>query len=267
MRTFAQVSFLGWAMMFTGLAGEPASPAPSLAGMVLVPAGSLAPFLREERGLDRVPVPAFWLDRLPVTTGEYLGFVRENSPWRRSQVRRLFADQGYLAGWSDDLTPSAAGNGDLRQPVTQVSWFAARAYASWKGLRLPSTLEWERAASIGLTNEIAANDPGFQAALGQWYGGFRIGPLPAVGSDRPNLLGIHDLHGLIWEWTSDFNSLFVNGDARSDSGVDRSLFCAGGSLTARDRNDYAAFMRYGFRSSLKAAYTVHNLGFRCAKNP
>ncbi|MBP8256445.1 MAG: SUMF1/EgtB/PvdO family nonheme iron enzyme, partial [Opitutaceae bacterium] len=149
MRTFAQVSFLGWVMMLTGLAGEPASPAPSSAGMVLVPAGSLAPFLREERGLDRVPVPAFWLDRLPVTTGEYLGFVRENPPWRRSQVRRLFADQGYLAGWSDDLTPSAAGNGDLRQPVTQVSWFAARAYASWKGLRLPSTLEWERAASIG----------------------------------------------------------------------------------------------------------------------
>jgi formylglycine-generating enzyme required for sulfatase activity len=255
--------------LFACLGGDPPQPNPNdwREGMVRVPAGSVAPFLREERGQDRIPVPAFWLDRVPVTLEDYLGFVRENPQWRRSQVRRLFADQGYLAAWHNDLLPSIDRNADLRRPVTQVSWFAARAYASWKGLRLPTTLEWERAANIGLTVENGANDPGFQAALDQWYGSFRTGPMPAVGGGQPNLLGIHDLHGLIWEWTSDFNSLFVNGDARSDSGVDRSLFCAGGALSARDRNDYAAFMRYGFRSSLKAAYTVHNLGFRCATNP
>ena len=65
---------------------------------------------------------------------------------------------------------------------------------------------------------------------------------------------------------TDTNSLFVTGDARNDPGLDRSLFCAGGALSARDRDDYATFMRFGFRSSLKAAYTVHNLGFRCAKD-
>ena len=42
---------------------------------------------------------------------------------------------------------------------------------------------------------------------------------------------------------------------------------AGGaaSLGARDTGDYAAFMRYAFRQSLRGAYTVHNLGFRCAR--
>jgi sulfatase modifying factor 1 len=77
---------------------------------------------------------------------------------------------------------------------------------------------------------------------------------------------VRDLHGLIWEWTSDFNSAIVTGDARGDTGIERQLFCGSGSLGAGDRNAFPAFMRFGFRSSLKASYTVHNLGFRCARD-
>lgn len=254
--------------LLTCAIGFGAEPTVEPAGMVRVPAGEFLPFLREAQSPAAVPVPAFWMDRCPVTKGEFLEFVREKPEWRRSRVRRLFADPGYLAGWRGDLEPGSGDPAELRHPVTQVSWFAARAYAGWKGLRLPTTAEWERAAAVGFTRESGALDPAFLAALDQWYGGGGgAGPSSTVGQGRANLLGIHDLHGLIWEWTSDFNSLFVNGDARNTPATDRSLFCAGGSLSARDRNDFATFMRYGFRSSLKAAYTVHNLGFRCAWNP
>ena len=47
-------------------------------------------------------------------------------------------------------------------------------------------------------------------------------------------------------------------------GLDRNLFCAGGSVGATDVSNYAAYMRYAFRASLKANYAVANLGFRCA---
>jgi sulfatase modifying factor 1 len=46
----------------------------------------------------------------------------------------------------------------------------------------------------------------------------------------------------------------------------RNLFCGSGALGASSFDDYAAFMRYAFRSSLKAHYTVPNLGFRCAQD-
>jgi sulfatase modifying factor 1 len=49
-------------------------------------------------------------------------------------------------------------------------------------------------------------------------------------------------------------------------GLDRQLFCGSGSEGAKDRANFPAFMPYGFRSSLQANYTVHNLGFRCAQN-
>ena len=82
----------------------------------------------------------------------------------------------------------------------------------------------------------------------------------------PYFWGVKDLHGLVWEWTADFNTAMVTGDARNDSGLDRQLFCGAGAQGAKDVSNFPAFMRYGFRSSLKADYCVHNLGFRCAKD-
>jgi len=72
--------------------------------------------------------------------------------------------------------------------------------------------------------------------------------------------------GLIWEWTEDFNSDLISGESRGDSSVNKELYCASGSVGAVNPSDYAAFMRYGFRSSLSAKFTVGSLGFRCAKN-
>jgi sulfatase modifying factor 1 len=92
-------------------------------------------------------------------------------------------------------------------------------------------------------------------------------PLPAVGTSRPNHFGVHDLLSLVWEWVDDFNTAMVTGESRADTGLERNLFCGSGAAGARDPSDFPAFMRAGFRSSLRANYTVPNLGFRCALSP
>jgi formylglycine-generating enzyme required for sulfatase activity len=220
---------------------------------VPVPAGVYRPIFRGKDDAVEVPVRAFRLDATPVTNAEFLEFVRAMPRWRRSQVQRLFADENYLRHWAGDLDLGAA---DARQPITWVSWFAAKACAAWRGGRLPTTAEWELAAD--------AADPAEAQAIARWYAAPSPAVLPRVGAERANRHGIHDLHGLVWEWTSDFNSALVSGDARGDSGLERGLFCGAGVLGARDPANYAAFMRFGFRASLKAGYTVHHLGFRCA---
>ena len=75
------------------------------AGMVVIPAGVFKPLFRTAADLKEVPVKSFCLDVLPVTTGDFLEFVRANPRWRRSQVKRLFADATYLKNWSGDLAP------------------------------------------------------------------------------------------------------------------------------------------------------------------
>jgi formylglycine-generating enzyme required for sulfatase activity len=87
-----------------------------------------------------------------------------------------------------------------------------------------------------------------------------------VGSTFRNLYGDYDLHGLVWEWTLDFNNLLVSEDSRATGGRDHSLFCAAGVIGARDPADYPAFMRYGVRAALEGRTTAGSLGFRCAQD-
>ena len=234
------------------------------AGMALIPAGVFRPLFRAATDPKEVPVASFYLDVLPVTNSDFLEFVRTDPRWRRSQVKRLFADESYLKHWAGDLDPGT--NAAPSAPVTSVSWFAAKAYAQWQGKRLPTVAEWEYAAAASPTRADGENDAAFQQQVLAWYATPTPPVLPKVGAGPTNVWGVHDLHGLVWEWVADFNTAMVTGDARGGTGLDRQLFCGAGAQGARDNGNYPAFMRYGFRSSLQASYCVPNLGFRCAKD-
>lgn len=252
------------AALATALASA-AEPAPtSRAEMVVIPAGIYEPILRGQDEPARVNVPAFRLDVRQVTNTEFLAFVRANPRWRRSQVAPLFADAGYLGDWAADLELGPRAPADA--PVVRVSWFAARAFAAWCAKRLPTTAEWERAAAVGFTQEDGKTEPGFRAAALAWFAQPTPAVLPAAGSGRANFHGVRDLLTLVWEWVDDFNTVLVTGESRADTGLERTQFCGAGAAGARDLENYAAFMRAGMRSSLRASYVVPNLGFRCAQD-
>jgi len=232
--------------------------------MVLIPAGRHTPLFRAPDDPATLPVAAFSLDVCPVTNSEFLEFVRAHPKWRRSQIQRLFADADYLKHWSGDLD---LGSANSAAPVTHVSWFAAKAFAQARGKRLPTTAEWEYAAAASASRPDGDSDPAFVRQVRAWYATPAPAALPPSGQGPLNYYGVRDLHGLVWEWVADFNTAMVTGDARGDNGLDRQLFCGGGADRSKDRSNFPAYMRYGFRSSLQASYTVHNLGFRCAQTP
>src|SRR5438309_8545846 len=91
----------------------------------------------------------------------------------------------------------------------------------------------------------------------EWYSRPTRPVLAAAGSRAANRCGLRDLHGLIWEWTSDFLD--------SALGEGAALTCGAASANAIDPSDYATFMRIAFRASLQPGYTLKNLGFRCAR--
>jgi len=237
---------------------------PSAPREILIPAGAYVPLQRSAKDAPQIPVAAFLLAAQPVTNAEFLAFVTAHPAWRRSRVSALFADSSYLAHWTDDLTPGPSA--PLDSPVVRVSWFAARAYARALGQRLPTTAEWELAASAGYTRPDGKNDPVLQRDLYAWLARPVPAILPSGATARPNLHGARGLHGLVWEWVDDFNTAMVTGESRADSGLDRDLFCGAGAIGAKEMTDYAAFMRQALRSSLKANNTTTSLGFRCARD-
>jgi formylglycine-generating enzyme len=242
--------------------------------MVRVDGGRYRPLYRQpvrgpqrdtvQRRVVTVPVAPFDISRRPVTNAEYLEFVRAHPEWRRSRVSRLFAEESYLRHWRGDLDlgPGAPPS----SPVVHVSWFAARAFSAAKDRRLPTVAEWELAAAADETRRDATGDPAFLDRVRHWYAQPSPQVLPAVGRGVRNIWGAEDLHGLVWEWTLDFNSALVSGESRGDGSLERSLFCGSGATNAADFSDYAAFMRHAFRSSLEARYTTSSLGFRTARD-
>lgn len=149
--------------------------------------------------------------------------------------------------------PSDAGWGRGAQPVINVSFEDASAYARWlsaktgKYYRLPSEAEWEFAARAGRESAFA-----FGAALGADHANIN-GLFPAgapqgvfrertmrVGSFAPNSFGLYDMHGNVWEWTSDcwresHHGGPATGAARIDGDCARRVIKGGGwNSPARD---------------------------------
>lgn len=230
--------------------------------MAYIKGGTYRPPLRD-KSTESVAVQPFYIDKYAVTNAEFLEFVRQTPSWQRSKVKAVFADQSYLKHWAGDLE---LGSVPPQSPVTSISWFAARAFAKWKGKRLPTTAEWELVGLAGPTSYDSSKDSVFLNRILGWYAQPTPQKLPNVKSGFKNLWGVYGMHGLVWEWVEDFNTAMVTGDSRGNSGMERELFCGSASLRAADARDYAAFMRFGFRSSLSANYCVQNLGFRCAQN-
>lgn len=230
-------------------------------GMVRIPEGQYTPFYKSE-GDTTVKVEAFLLDVHAVTNAEFLEFVKANPKWAKSQISSIYGDSGYLKHWESDFDIGPSFSQIKNSPVTNVSWYAANAYCKWRGKRLPTIYEWEYAGSAAIESE---TDP-IEKVILNWYSKPTPALLPPVESTYKNSFDLYDMHGLVWEWVYDFNSIVMDGDSRSNTAIKRQLFCASGSFGAANQEDYAAFMRFAYRGSLKANYTVNNLGFRCAKS-
>lgn len=222
--------------------------------MANIPGGSYRP-LYLKKDTPMISVKPFQIDKTPVTNAEFAQFVKANPKWQRGNVSVKQAESNYLKQW-DKHGPKAA---DVNKPVTNVSWFAAHAYCAAQGKRLPTNDEWE---FVGLASELQANgsnEPSYNRTILSWYENGSKG-LKNIRQNKPNFYGVYDMHGLIWEWTSDFNSSQIT------SGTLKAAdFCGSGAVNSSDPSNYAAFLRYGIRTSLQPNFVLHNMGFRCAK--
>jgi len=176
---------------------------PDGAQMALIPAGE---FLMgsdkgkaDERPVHSVYLRDFYMDKYEVTNALYRKFLNANAQWRKGKIAPEYHDGRYLHNWDGNNPPPD----EWDHPVTYVSWYAARAYASWVEKRLPMESEWEKAARGLLVgkeypwgDDISHRNANYSGTE-RWDQWDKIAP---VGSFPPNGYGLYDMAGNVAEW-------------------------------------------------------------------
>jgi formylglycine-generating enzyme required for sulfatase activity len=162
-----------------------------------------------------------------------------------------------------------AMDGYANHPMVLVSWFGANAYCEFYDWRLPTEIEWEKAARgtdgrpFPWGDEIALNNANYYSShdvFEKITGG--LGDTTPVGFfdgstyqgyatlDSPSPYGLYDMAGNVWQWTGDvYEGIHYR-------------YMRGGS-----KADYAYNLRVWTRNNAGPSYTSPNVGFRCARTP
>ena len=137
-----------------------------------------------ERPRHTVELDPFWIDRAPVTNGDYAQFVRETG----TDPPMYWEPDGD--GWWVRTAMGRRDAVDPAEPVVHVSWHEADAFARWAGKRLPTEQEWEAAARGADVDRANLDQLSFGCA--------RVGAF----ADAPSDCGALHMLGDVWEWTS-----------------------------------------------------------------
>lgn len=289
----------GYSPTVTVFLGEPADksapaskpPATLPAGMVYVPGGytqiGSADGMDQEKPLFWVRVKPLLMDRHEVTVGQFRQFAQATH--YQTQAEK-FGNAGVFndstkawalvtgANWQYPYGP-AAGKAADNQPVAQVSWNDAQAYAKWAGKRLPDELEWEHAARNGRNSRtrysfgdsLVANG---KALANTWNGTFpdfdnvadgyhRAAP---VGTFGQSPLGLEDMAGNLWEWCANYKVSYpdVLRQAPLAATPETERAQRGGSFLCEP--GWCHGYRVSGRSGSSPETALMHVGFRCVKD-
>lgn len=280
---------LALGLTLTVVTSTHAAPAPD--GMVRITGGEVAvgsddgPL--DERPRHRRKVSDFLLDATPVTVAAFARFVKETS--YRSQAEQ-FGDAGVMsygtgewklvkgADWRHPRGPDQPA-AEKDHPVTQVSWNDARAYCAWRGGRLPTEAEWERAARAGQKDDGDATYTFGDKLVkeGQFRANVWTGMFPyendgadgypytsPVGVFGRSPAGLADMAGNVWQWTADIYRPYADRDKPMTPTKDTEYAMRGGSFLC-DPNVCHGF-RLAARSHATAETSLMHVGFRCARD-
>lgn len=243
-----------------GEPGAAASEEPMREEMITIPAG---PFIRgtTNGGFDEQPqrtiyLDTFSIDRFEVTNHQYHQFILATGHRKPGLPSRYVKSAGKMAG--------------PNQPVVYVSWDDAAEYCRWKGKRLPTEAEWEKAmrGTDGRLWPWGNNEQPNGANWARVQDGYDVSaPVGSFPADK-SPYGVMDGAGNVIEWVADWYHETYYKDSPEQNppspehGTYRVLRGGGYTTTGGD-------IRITSRSKMMPDFRDETIGFRCArsKNP
>ncbi len=236
--------------------------APDGSLLLLVPGGR---FLAGDERFE-MESAAFYMAIHPVTNEQYARFLTQSAPNDDALQQWVLLDQHCFVYERDGVYRADGDKAD--HPVVQVSWHGAAAYCQWAGLRLPSELEWEKAAR------------GLDGRKYPWGNTWRWSRCRnAKNKRRATTCGVwsfakgcsrwghYQMSGNVWEWCADWyhpdvSARYGGGDFDSPE-RGKARVVRGGSFDNRHPPSFRCTSRYRIRPT----YHAYGAGFRVAISP
>lgn len=169
------------------------------------------------------------------------------------------------ANWRHPEGPDSSIDGKAFEPVVQISYRDAEAYASWAGRRLPSEAEWEYAAKGGSTTTFVwgeERNPDGKEMANSWQGAFPIHNSvrdkferrAPVGCFPANGFGLYDMIGNVWEWTQTVYQ------PNHQPSMETSYAIKGGSFLCAP--NFCQRYRAPARQAQEGSFSTNHIGFR-----
>jgi formylglycine-generating enzyme required for sulfatase activity len=238
--------------------------------MVLIPAGEfrIGSDLgnENETPINTVYLDSYYIDRYEVTNREYAAFLNAVGKTDDVDVHWFIDLESRYCRIKHVDGKYQVQQGYEHHPVLTVSWSGADAYAKWHGKRLPTEVEWEKAARGGIEGkEYPWGDTASHAhANYEGTDGMDSWLFTApVGSFEPNGYGLYDMSGNAGEWCADLydSDAYKPAHLRTPekSNLSPNRVVRGGSW-ATD----APYLRCAFRTASDPSWMHGTIGFRCA---
>ena len=216
--------------------------------------------------------------RYEVTHGQFAAFAEATgyAPARGCEIWTT-NDRSWREAGNKDWRDPGYPVEDPRRPVVCVNWNDAVAYTDWlsritgQRYRLLSEAEWEYAARAWTQTRYWWGDhlPPGRAACDGCGSAWDLGRAAPVGQFPANGLGLHDVHGNVWEWVQDCwhgNYLEAPTDGRAWEGeaggdCERRMMRGGSSVSQ------PATLRAANRLRDNSSHRKSDVGFRVAREP
>ena len=183
------------------------------------------------------------------------------SAFKMSKNEITFAQYDLFCEKTGFEKPEDEGWGRGDRPVINVSWDDANAFATWMGCRLPTEAEWEYACRAGTTSPF---NTGSNLTTDQANFDYHLEKTMPVGSYPANAWGLHDMHGNVWEWCSDWYGDYSIPAAKNPTGpsTGSARVIRGGSWF-----NNAHICRSAYRINYGPSNRFNNMGFRLVVAP
>ena len=151
---------------------------------------------------------------------------------------------------------------DRREPIRGVSWYEADAYCLSQGKRLPTEVEWEKAAR-GSDERLFVWGDQFSQENANFGNQVRsIGSLPSDTS----VYGVSDLNGNVSEWTASWYNSYNNSEFKDILYGENVKVIRGGSFHKMKHGLMKEFIILPYRNFAPPQERFWDTGFRCAKS-